>query len=87
MSLSSGVYFMSGNIACAEGAIAAGCRFFAGYPISPATEIAEHMATRLPKVGGIFIQMEDEISALAAVIEVSYTGLKAMTATSGPASV
>ncbi|MEM2465721.1 MAG: 2-oxoacid:acceptor oxidoreductase subunit alpha [Candidatus Bathyarchaeia archaeon] len=79
-----GVHFMSGNMACAEGAIAAGCRFFAGYPITPATEIAEHLAVRMPKVGGIYIQMEDEIASIAAVIGASYTGLKAMTATSGP---
>ncbi|MEM2588467.1 MAG: 2-oxoacid:acceptor oxidoreductase subunit alpha [Candidatus Bathyarchaeia archaeon] len=75
---------MSGDIACAEGAIAAGCRFFAGYPITPATEIAEHIASRMPKVGGIYIQMEDEIASIAAVIGASYAGLKAMTATSGP---
>jgi 2-oxoglutarate ferredoxin oxidoreductase subunit alpha len=75
---------MSGDIACAEGAIAAGCRFFAGYPITPATEIAEHMAVRMPSVGGIYIQMEDEIASIAAVIGASYAGLKAMTATSGP---
>lgn len=79
-----GVHFMSGNAACVEGAIAAGCRFFAGYPISPATEIVERMAIRLPEVNGVFIQMEDEIAALAAVIGASYAGLKAMTATSGP---
>jgi 2-oxoglutarate ferredoxin oxidoreductase subunit alpha len=79
-----GVHFMSGDIACAEGALAAGCRFFAGYPITPATEIAEHMAARMPKVGGIYIQMEDEIASIAAVIGASYAGLKAMTATSGP---
>ncbi|MEM3703854.1 MAG: 2-oxoacid:acceptor oxidoreductase subunit alpha [Candidatus Bathyarchaeia archaeon] len=79
-----GVHFMSGGIACAEGAIAAGCRFFAGYPITPATEIAEHIAARMPKVGGIYIQMEDEIASIAAVIGASYTGMKAMTATSGP---
>ncbi|MEM2420091.1 MAG: 2-oxoacid:acceptor oxidoreductase subunit alpha [Candidatus Bathyarchaeia archaeon] len=79
-----GVHFMSGDVACAEGAIAAGCRFFAGYPITPATEIAEHIAARMPKVGGIYIQMEDEIASIAAVIGASYAGLKAMTATSGP---
>ncbi|MEM2104207.1 MAG: 2-oxoacid:acceptor oxidoreductase subunit alpha [Candidatus Bathyarchaeia archaeon] len=79
-----GVHFMSGDIACAEGAIAAGCRFFAGYPITPATEIAEHLASRMPKVGGIYVQMEDEIASIAAVIGASYAGLKAMTATSGP---
>jgi 2-oxoglutarate ferredoxin oxidoreductase subunit alpha len=82
--VSTGVHFMSGDIACAEGAIAAGCRFFAGYPITPATEIAEHIAARMPKVGGIYIQMEDEIASIAAVIGASYAGLKAMTATSGP---
>jgi 2-oxoglutarate ferredoxin oxidoreductase subunit alpha len=79
-----GVHFMSGDIACAEGAIAAGCRFFAGYPITPATEIAEHMAARMPKIGGVYVQMEDEIASMAAVIGASYAGLKAMTATSGP---
>lgn len=80
----SGVHFMSGDIACAEGAIAAGCRFFAGYPITPATEIAEHIAARMPKIGGVYVQMEDEIASMAAVIGASYAGLKAMTATSGP---
>lgn len=80
----SGVHFWQGDVACAEGAIAAGCRFFAGYPITPASEIAEHMAKRLPEVGGIFIQMEDEIASISAVIGASWGGLKAMTATSGP---
>jgi len=80
----SGRSFMSGDIACAEGALAAGCRFFAGYPITPATEIAEHMASRLPEIGGVYIQMEDEIGSMAAVIGASYAGVKAMTATSGP---
>jgi 2-oxoglutarate ferredoxin oxidoreductase subunit alpha len=75
---------MQGDEACAEGAIAAGCRFFAGYPITPATEIAEFMAQRLPQVGGKFIQMEDEIGSIAAVIGASVGGAKAMTATSGP---
>ncbi len=79
-----GLHFMSGDVACAEGAIAAGCKFFAGYPITPATEIAEHMALRMPEIGGIYIQMEDEIASMAAVIGASYAGLKAMTATSGP---
>lgn len=77
-------YFIQGNEACARGAVNAGCRFFAGYPITPSTEIAEDMATFLPKVGGSFIQMEDEISALGAVIGAVWTGVKAMTATSGP---
>ncbi len=75
---------MQGDEACAEGAIAAGCRFFAGYPITPATEIAEMLARRLPQVGGVFIQMEDEIASLSAVIGASVGGAKAMTATSGP---
>ncbi|GAW91931.1 2-oxoacid:acceptor oxidoreductase subunit alpha [Calderihabitans maritimus] len=75
---------MQGNEACAEGALAAGVRFFAGYPITPSTEIAEIMARKLPPLGGKFIQMEDEIASMAAVIGASLTGLKAMTATSGP---
>jgi 2-oxoglutarate ferredoxin oxidoreductase subunit alpha len=79
-----GSHFMNGDVACAEGAIAAGCRFFAGYPITPATEIAEHLAQRMPEVGGIYVQMEDEIASIAAVIGASYAGLRAMTATSGP---
>jgi len=79
-----GKHFMQGDIACAEGAIAAGCRFFAGYPITPATEIAERMARRLPEVGGVYVQMEDELGSMAAVIGASYAGVKSMTATSGP---
>jgi 2-oxoglutarate ferredoxin oxidoreductase subunit alpha len=79
-----GTHFMSGDLACAEGAIAAGCRFFGGYPITPATEIAEQVARRFPEVGGIYVQMEDEIGSIAAVIGASYAGKKAMTATSGP---
>jgi len=79
-----GKHFWEGDVACAEGAIAAGCRFFAGYPITPATEVAERMAQRLPEVGGIYVQMEDEISSMAAVIGASYAGVKSMTATSGP---
>jgi len=78
------VKLLQGNEACAEGAIAAGCRFFAGYPISPSSEIAEAMSVLLPKVGGKFIQMEDEIAAMAAIIGASLAGLKSMTATSGP---
>ena len=73
-----------GNHACAEGAIAAGCRFFAGYPITPSTEIAEILARRLPLIGGNFIQMEDEIAAMGAIIGASLGGVKSMTATSGP---
>ncbi|MEM3725361.1 MAG: 2-oxoacid:acceptor oxidoreductase subunit alpha [Candidatus Bathyarchaeia archaeon] len=76
--------FWQGSEACAEAAITAGCRFFAGYPISPANEIAEHMAARLPKVNGIFMQMEDELASINAVVGASWTGAKAMTATSGP---
>ena len=79
-----GMHFVNGDVACAEGAIAAGCRFFAGYPITPATEIAERMALRLPQVGGAFIQFEDELGSMAAVVGASYSGVKAMTATSGP---
>lgn len=79
-----GEHFMNGDEACAEGALAAGCRFFAGYPITPATEIAERMAERLPEVGGIYIQMEDEIASMNAVLGASWAGMKAMTATSGP---
>jgi len=75
---------LQGNEACAKGALMAGCRFYAGYPITPATEIMEIMASELPKAGGVFIQMEDEIASLGAVIGASLTGLKSMTATSGP---
>jgi 2-oxoglutarate ferredoxin oxidoreductase subunit alpha len=77
-------YFIQGNEACARGAIKAGCRFFAGYPITPSTEIAEDLAVFLPKVGGTFIQMEDEIADLGAVIGAVWGGVKGMTATSGP---
>jgi len=73
-----------GDVACAEGAIASGCRFFAGYPITPATEIAERMAKRLPQVGGTYIQMEDEMASMAAILGASWGGLKSMTSTSGP---
>jgi 2-oxoglutarate ferredoxin oxidoreductase subunit alpha len=75
---------VQGNEACAEGAIAAGARFFAGYPITPSTEIAEVLSRRLPQVGGTFMQMEDEIASIAAVIGASLAGAKALTATSGP---
>ncbi|MCR4398319.1 MAG: 2-oxoacid:acceptor oxidoreductase subunit alpha [Firmicutes bacterium] len=75
---------MQGNEACVEGALAAGLRFFAGYPITPSTEIAELLAERLPQVGGAFIQMEDELASMGAVVGASLAGLKAMTATSGP---
>lgn len=75
---------LQGNEACALGALAAGCRFFGGYPITPSTDIAEVMARELPRVGGKFIQMEDEIASIAAVLGASVGGAKAMTATSGP---
>lgn len=79
-----GTFFMNGDVACAEGAISAGCRFFAGYPITPATEVAERMSERLPQVGGVYIQMEDEIASMSAVLGASWAGMKSMTATSGP---
>ncbi|MCK4771505.1 MAG: 2-oxoacid:acceptor oxidoreductase subunit alpha, partial [Candidatus Latescibacteria bacterium] len=75
---------MQGNMAVAEGAIDAGCRFFAGYPITPSSEIAEHLSRKLPEIGGRFMQMEDEIAAMGAVIGASLGGMKSMTATSGP---
>lgn len=84
LEVATGVYFTQGDIACAEGAIAAGCKFFAGYPITPASEIVEHMAWRLPQVGGVYVQMEDELGSIAAVIGASFAGVRAMTATSGP---
>jgi len=75
---------LQGNKACALGAVAAGCRFFAGYPITPSSEIAENLAKELPAVGGVFLQMEDEIASMAATLGASMGGIKAMTATSGP---
>src|SRR5574341_2076923 len=75
---------LQGNEACAEAALAAGCRFYAGYPITPSSEIAERMARRLPELGGVFIQMEDEIASICACIGASLGGAKVMTATSGP---
>lgn len=82
--LSPGDYYFSGNEAAAEGAIASGCDFYAGYPITPSSEIMERMAQRLPEVGGKFIQMEDELGSICAVIGASWAGARAMTATSGP---
>ena len=79
-----GEHFMLGDHACAEGAILAGCRFFAGYPITPATEIAERMSVRLPQISGKYVQMEDELASMNAVLGASWAGVKAMTATSGP---
>lgn len=78
------VLFWQGNEACAEAAIVAGCRFFAGYPITPSSEIAEHLAKRLPQLGGITIQMEDELASIGAIVGASWAGAKSMTATSGP---
>jgi len=78
------VVLLQGNEACARGAIYAGCNFFGGYPITPSTEVAEEMARMLPKHGGKFIQMEDEIASLGSVLGAAAAGAKAMTATSGP---
>ena len=82
--LLTGKHFMNGDEACAEGAIAAGCRFFAGYPITPQSEIAERMSERMPEIDGTFIQMEDELASIAAVLGGAWGGQRAMTATSGP---
>lgn len=79
-----GMHYLDGDKACAEGALAAGCRFFAGYPITPSTEVAERVAERFPSIGGMFIQMEDELASMAAVVGGSWTGVKSMTVTSGP---
>ncbi len=78
------ILLMQGNEAIVEGAIAAGCRFFAGYPITPASEISEKASIRMPQVDGVFIQMEDEIASMGAIIGASLAGAKSMTATSGP---
>lgn len=80
----SGAHFLDGDFAIAEGALAAGCRFFAGYPITPSTETAERFSERIPQVGGVFIQMEDEIASIAALIGAAWGGQKVMTVTSGP---
>jgi 2-oxoglutarate/2-oxoacid ferredoxin oxidoreductase subunit alpha len=82
--LPQGWHYFSGNEAAAEGALAAGCRFYAGYPITPSSEIMERLSWRLPEVKGAFIQMEDEIGSISAVIGAAWAGAKAMTATSGP---
>lgn len=82
--MSENVRFIQGNEACVEGALYAGVEFFAGYPITPSTEIAECLAGRLPEQGGKFIQMEDEIASMCAIVGASLTGRKVMTATSGP---
>ena len=82
--MSKNIHFVQGNEACVEGALYAGVEFFAGYPITPSTEIAEQLSARLPEKGGKFIQMEDEIASMCAIIGASLTGKKSMTATSGP---
>jgi 2-oxoglutarate ferredoxin oxidoreductase subunit alpha len=82
--MSSELLFVQGNEACVRGALYAGLQFFAGYPITPSTEVAEHLAEMLPQQGGVFIQMEDEIASMCAIIGASLTGAKSMTATSGP---
>ena len=79
-----GAHYLDGDHACSEGALAAGCRFFAGYPITPSTEIAERIARRFPRIGGVFLQMEDEMAAMAAVLGATWGGARAMTCTSGP---
>ncbi len=82
--VATGAHYLDGDHACSEGSIAAGCRFLAGYPITPSTEVAERIAARFPKVGGMFIQMEDELASMAAVIGATWSGVKSMTVTSGP---
>ncbi|MFH1851310.1 MAG: 2-oxoacid:acceptor oxidoreductase subunit alpha [Candidatus Neomarinimicrobiota bacterium] len=82
--VATGAHYLDGDHACSEGSIAAGCRFLAGYPITPSTEVAERIAVRFPKIGGMFIQMEDELASMAAVIGATWSGVKAMTVTSGP---
>jgi len=79
-----GVHYLDGDYACGEGAMAAGCRFVGGYPITPSTEVVERISRRFPLMGGTFIQMEDELASMAAVVGASWTGTKSMTVTSGP---
>ncbi len=79
-----GAHYLDGDHACGEGAMAAGCRFVAGYPITPSTEVVERISKRFPRIGGTFIQMEDELASMAAVVGASWTGTKSMTVTSGP---
>ncbi|MGD9252619.1 MAG: 2-oxoacid:acceptor oxidoreductase subunit alpha [Holophagae bacterium] len=79
-----GVHYLDGDYACGEGAMAAGCRFVAGYPITPSTEVVERISQRFPTMGGTFIQMEDELASMAAVAGAAWTGTKSMTVTSGP---
>ncbi|HEY3351920.1 MAG TPA: 2-oxoacid:acceptor oxidoreductase subunit alpha [Polyangia bacterium] len=79
-----GAHYLDGDHACCEGALAAGCRFVAGYPITPSTEVVERISGRFPKIGGIFIQMEDEIASSIAILGAAWGGKKTMTVTSGP---
>jgi 2-oxoglutarate ferredoxin oxidoreductase subunit alpha len=79
-----GAHYLDGDFACGEGAMAAGCRFVGGYPITPSTEVVERISRRFPMMGGTFIQMEDELASMAAVVGASWTGTKSMTVTSGP---
>jgi len=79
-----GKHYVTGNLAVAEGSLAVGCKYFGGYPITPSSEIAEHMAMRLPQVNGHFVQFEDEIASIASILGASWGGAKSMTATSGP---
>jgi 2-oxoglutarate ferredoxin oxidoreductase subunit alpha len=79
-----GVHYLDGDYACGEGAMAAGCRFVGGYPITPSTEVVERISRRFPMMGGTFIQMEDELASMAAVVGAAWTGTKSMTVTSGP---
>ncbi len=82
--VNTGEYFTSGNLAVAEGSLAAGCKFFGGYPITPSSEVAEHMSIKLPQTNGHFVQFEDEIASIASILGASWGGWKSMTATSGP---
>ncbi len=79
-----GVHYLDGDFACGEGAMAAGCRFVGGYPITPSTEVVERISRRFPMMGGTFIQMEDELASMAAIVGAAWTGTKSMTVTSGP---
>ena len=79
-----GVHFLDGDHACCEGALAAGCRVVFGYPITPSTEVVERIARRIPTVGGVFVQMEDEIASSIAIQGAAWGGQKVMTVSSGP---
>src|SRR5512146_3049825 len=79
-----GSHYLDGDHACSEGALAAGCRFVAGYPITPSTEVVERISGRFPAMGGVFIQMEDEIASSIAILGAAWGGKKTMTVTSGP---